>query len=260
ALVRDVMPGPDGSLPNQVTPVGGLLFFRATSLIGTELWQSDGTEPGTLPVVDRAPGAFSSFPDELTALDGALFFAAVDGAAGEELWTTDGSGARTVVVADIWPGPGGSLPDDLTRVGSTLYFAATDEAGGDELWRTTPLASPFPRLDLALNQTSFGAGDTMILTATLVPGLASPVPAVDAYILLEAGGGFLSLRPDGTLAPGIVPVATGFTPGVFFGEALRVVIPPGLPPATASWKAALVHAGTATVIGPIDDEPFSVGP
>ncbi|MGH7265027.1 MAG: hypothetical protein ACREMB_09280, partial [Candidatus Rokuibacteriota bacterium] len=73
-------------------------------------------------------------------------------------------------------------------------------------------------------------------------------------------GSVLSLRPDGSLAPGIVPVATGFTPLPFVGVAAGFVIPPGVGPAVLSWKAALVQSGTGALIGGVDDEPFSIGP
>jgi ELWxxDGT repeat protein len=191
---------------------------------------------------------------------GTVFFSALDAAAGLELWATDGTEAATVLVADIRPGPASSSPGDLTAVGDTLYFTATDGATGFELWKTTPFASPLPRLSLALNQASFGPGDTMVLGMTLAPGLVGPV-LVDAYIVLVLpDGSVLSLRPDGTLAPGLFPIAAAFTPVPFIGAAAAFVIPPGVGPAVLSWKAALVQSGTGVLIGAIDDEPFSIGP
>jgi hypothetical protein len=84
---------------------------------------------------------------------------------------------------------------------------------------------------------------------------------VDAFIVLDPGdGSVLSLRPDGSLAPGILPIATGFAPVPFVGAAAAFVIPPGAGPAVLSWKAALVLSGTGALIGAIDDEPFSIVP
>jgi ELWxxDGT repeat protein len=211
-------------------------------------------------VKELGPGAFGAAVGGLTPLGGTLFFTALDAAAGVELWATDGTAAATVLVADIRPGLISSFPFHLTAVGDTIFFVADDGVTGFELWKTTPFASPIPRLSLALNQASFGPGDTMVLTVTLAPGLVGPV-LVDAFIVLDPGdGSVLSLRPDGTLAPGLLPIATGFTPVPFAGVAAAFVVPPGVGPVVLSWKAALVVAGTQTLIGGIDDEPFSIGP
>jgi ELWxxDGT repeat protein len=211
-------------------------------------------------VKEIGPGAFGVEVNNLTVVNGTLFFTAIDPVAGNELWATDGTEAATVVVADIRGGPGGSSPFSLAAVGDTLLFAADDGVSGFELWKTTLFASPVPRLYVTLDQATYGPGDTMILTVTLAPGLVAPGP-VDAFVLLPLPDGtVLSLRPDGTLAPGILPIATGFVPVAFAGEAARFVIPSVTAPVALSWKAALVDAGTATLIGGIDDGPFVVTP
>ncbi len=86
-LVKDVNPGPDGSLPGSLTAAGGLLYFAATDgEHGVELWRSDGTEAGTVMVEDLQPGPAPSNPEQLTAADGNLFFTADDGVHGREPW------------------------------------------------------------------------------------------------------------------------------------------------------------------------------
>ncbi|MGH2702322.1 MAG: hypothetical protein ACRDJ2_11185, partial [Actinomycetota bacterium] len=55
---------------------------------GGELWQSDGTEEGTVMFKDIAPGPSSGQPWPLAALDGTLFFSADGGTTGNELWAT----------------------------------------------------------------------------------------------------------------------------------------------------------------------------
>ena len=93
-LVKDITPGTSGSffigVPNGLTNVNGMLFFGAqNSANGRELWMSDGTEDGTLLVMDIAPGLSSSmaFLPMVTA-DGTLFFRANNVVNGQELWAS----------------------------------------------------------------------------------------------------------------------------------------------------------------------------
>lgn len=121
------------------------------------------------------------------------------------------------------------------------------------------VVGPPPPLDLHLNATTFRAGDTLILTATLTPDGISGL--VDAYVVLRLpDGSFLSLQLGGGVVPGIVPIARGFTPFPFSGELLRVPIPAGVPGGSYAWLAGLTEAGTGNVIGAIDQEPFTVTP
>ncbi|MDP9223635.1 MAG: hypothetical protein M3P18_07215, partial [Actinomycetota bacterium] len=53
ALVKDINPGGDRSIPSFLTNVNGTLFFSARNdTYGTELWMSDGTRAGTTLVKD----------------------------------------------------------------------------------------------------------------------------------------------------------------------------------------------------------------
>jgi ELWxxDGT repeat protein len=103
---------------------------------GYELWKSDGTEAGTLPVKDIRPGSSSSSPYRLTNVAGTLFFSADDGATGDELWKSDGTDSGTLPVADIRPGASSSNPNRLTNVAGTLFFSANDGTTGIELWKS----------------------------------------------------------------------------------------------------------------------------
>ncbi len=59
----------EGSNPRKLTAVGNTLYFTADDgSYGEELWRSDGSEDGTLPMKDIMPGAASSTPDWLTAV------------------------------------------------------------------------------------------------------------------------------------------------------------------------------------------------
>jgi ELWxxDGT repeat protein len=88
-LVKDIWPLEDRSsldeYPRVMAGMNGLLFFAARDGREKELWQSDGTEAGTVLVRDINTFA-SSYPEELTPMEGTLFFRANDGWHGRELW------------------------------------------------------------------------------------------------------------------------------------------------------------------------------
>lgn len=126
-----------GSAPASLCALDGDVFFCAeTNGEGKELWKSDGTDAGTLLVMDILPGVEGSEPRFLTAFNGAVYFEANGGTYGAELWKTDGTPAGTVMVKDINPGSASSGPSRMTVVGSTLYFSARTEDSGWELWKT----------------------------------------------------------------------------------------------------------------------------
>ncbi len=53
-LVKDTVPGSNGSIPARFVPVAGTLFFTSYDAHehGRELWKSDGTDAGTVMVKD----------------------------------------------------------------------------------------------------------------------------------------------------------------------------------------------------------------
>ncbi len=86
-LVKDIYPGSFSSLPEELFAIGDKLFFRAQDpFTGTELWQSDGTEAGTVRVEDINPGRGSSEPAAFTNVGGTLFFAPFNDTVGREPW------------------------------------------------------------------------------------------------------------------------------------------------------------------------------
>src|SRR5262245_19415632 len=124
-LVRHIEPGFvfHDLTPAAITNVNGMVFFRAVDAsIGNELWKSDGSTEGTVPVADLNPFGGSA-PDEMINVDGTLFFSATDGQSGYELWRSDGTLPGTVRVKDINP-LGDAWPRLLRRVGDSIYFSA----------------------------------------------------------------------------------------------------------------------------------------
>jgi ELWxxDGT repeat protein len=123
-----------------VAQLEGQLFFPASSLNGgVELWRSDGTNGGTMPVAELKPGDLGSYPQDLTVMNGQLFFLASGDKVGRELYVTTGNGAS--LVADVWPGPNTGVSAILGVVNGVLYLVANDGVGGFELWKSDGTAS-----------------------------------------------------------------------------------------------------------------------
>ena len=82
--------------PEWLTAVGNTLYFTAintpdgtTPWLGRELWKSDGTAAGTIPVADINPGGGSSWIEWPTLVGDTLFFRATDANYDTELWALD---------------------------------------------------------------------------------------------------------------------------------------------------------------------------
>jgi len=138
SLVKDLRPGPEGSEPTSLTPVGDRVFFVADDGVhGRELWVSDGSSGGTRLVKDIWPGEEGSFPRSLAESGGLLYFAAGDPEHGRELWRSDGTPEGTFLVEDLEPGPEGTNPHLLTRGGDgALYFVSNFQGFFMRLMRT----------------------------------------------------------------------------------------------------------------------------
>ncbi len=128
------------SNPLFFTDVNGMAYFCAsTEQDGAELWKSDGTTGGTVPVANINPGTAPSLPRDLINVNGTLFFRAYDPENGVELWKSHGT--ETSMVRDIKPGPLGS-GEDLAIITSKavfdgkLFFVANDGTNGIELWKS----------------------------------------------------------------------------------------------------------------------------
>jgi ELWxxDGT repeat protein len=88
--LKVLRPGPGPSTPAWLTAVGDILLFAAFQPTETELWRSDGTTEGTVPVKDVVPGLSATLHDFFDA-NGVLFFSANDPVSGRELWKSDGT-------------------------------------------------------------------------------------------------------------------------------------------------------------------------
>lgn len=105
----DVMPGPAGSNPIELSPVGGYVAFVADDgLSGTEPWITDGTADGTHRLVDLLPGPVGSRSSVLrprafwnfARFGEALVFEGNDGVLGTELWGISLAGETGTCIPD----------------------------------------------------------------------------------------------------------------------------------------------------------------
>ncbi len=136
-LVKDIATGLSASDPDELTNVGGILYFSAMDAIhGRELWKSDGTAAGTVLVKDINLGGNNSNPSSLTNINGLLYFTAENGINGAELWKSDGTEVGTVLVQDIARGRISSTPSNFFNFDGNVYFSADDGIFGRELWKS----------------------------------------------------------------------------------------------------------------------------
>jgi ELWxxDGT repeat protein len=144
-----------GSNPSFFTVYNNKLYFSADDGInGIELWETDGTEQGTILSIDIDPGSEDASPSSLIVFKNKLFFAAGGDDNGTELWSSDGTLNGTELIKDINTGDSNSVPGftDAVSTGGTrsgemvilndeLYFTAnvdysSSNATGIELWKT----------------------------------------------------------------------------------------------------------------------------
>lgn len=142
-LVKDIIPGPVSGAEVSLSLQGmfasehlGLVFFRAHTDVTQpqELWRTDGTEGGTVPVRQAIPGPGVASPDFFVEVEGIVYFSGDAGSTGQELYRTDGTATGTYLVKDVWPGATSGVVRNLTVAGSKVFFTARTQANGYELW------------------------------------------------------------------------------------------------------------------------------
>lgn len=133
--VIDIVPGPWGSMPREMTAFSGKAFFIAdTQDHGTGLLASDGTPGGTGLVVDVNPDPIDAgTPTRLWKVGDLLFFDPDDGTHGRELWVTDGTAAGSHLVKDIIEDGSLGIWEAVSYDGR-LFFVTEHPDSGRELW------------------------------------------------------------------------------------------------------------------------------
>ncbi|MCA9171076.1 MAG: hypothetical protein KDB23_25560, partial [Planctomycetales bacterium] len=138
-FVAELLPSDDAFSLLRFIAVGDRMYYLASSGENGELWTTDGTSDGTLPLA-RIAFLKGSLPATVPVGD-KLYFVGADETNGAELWVTDGTVAGTQLVADINPGSASSEPHNFANIRGTLYFSANDGVSGDELWTSDGTAA-----------------------------------------------------------------------------------------------------------------------
>lgn len=128
-------------------------------------------------------------------------------------------------------------------------------ATSNEACGTAAAAATLP-LSVTLDQPTYRQRDTMVATVQAVSGIVSG--AIDAYVVVQAGGALLSLQLDGRLVPGLVPIARNIAlPTISAPFAFPLA---GAPPGNYTWLAGVTSPGTLTLVAPIASTSFTVTP
>ena len=218
-----------GSGPKHFRVAGDFVFFRAqTQGIGEQLWRTDGTPQGTIPLCKLSRWYLE--PPQ-AALDTWYFFVNETSLDGVELWKSDGTPAGTVLVSDICPGECASMPDHFVRFGDAIYFTADDGVHGTELWRSNGTA----------------AGTWMVADGVAGPGSLAPDSLATAGAALFVSGDqglWRSTGQHGSLAE-VSPVVPQ-SPLVAHGGAVFFVADDAIS-GRELWRSDGTGAGTAMV-------------
>ena len=139
-----------------------LLFSRADTTNGTELWMSDGTAAGTRLLKDiYREKHLSSFPNQFVRMGNMLYFTAMDYVGGMELWQSDGTEGGTLRVKNINPKNGQGVVIGIPfKAGNNILFVGTEPTSGTELYRTDGTASG-TRLVKDIGPTTYSGGSAL---------------------------------------------------------------------------------------------------
>lgn len=127
-LVKDLDPGTDGSAPHGLTNIGGTLYFEATvpgatSHTDLALYRSDGTDAGTVEVLDLGTNG-----GDFVQVDGKLLFDSLSGLYAPNDTDTGlvrlGPGALAVVSATSFD----TFANELVSGGLLYYFSPSPQS------------------------------------------------------------------------------------------------------------------------------------
>jgi len=178
-LVKDIYPGVVSSTPSNFAINNGKLYFAASSSvngtsIGTELWESDGTDGGTKLVSDLIPGSSSSSPNNLFTFNNKVYFSGsmpIDAVNTSGVLMSYDETDGVKLVSSVT-----KFSTNLTKLGNTLYYKATNTAVTPNTQRLFYLNSAGQPVnaDDNLNVTIIGPGANKILANAQYANSASP--------------------------------------------------------------------------------------
>lgn len=192
--------------PVEVVTGNGLVYFVGPDLgSGKELWVSDGTAAGTLPIGNGGRSPMSLAVDAAT---GRVWFSATDATNGRELWRSDGTLASTVRVTQLRPGSANGLPAATKRIAplpSGVFFAGESNTSGMEVWRlsgiTQSLFANIAASSASSNPREFcWSGDYLIFAADGPNGTEPYCIALGALQTIDVLPGSSSSQPTDFIA------------------------------------------------------------
>lgn len=221
SLVRDIRPGSASSILTSSAAVsvpGHVVFIAAGEPdFRYELWGTDGTEAGTIPLTS---GANLNFSDELVRVGDYAYIIVRGDSIGERLLLrTDGTLEGTTYV-DLSPTGLPSNVNNMTAFGNELAMMALFGSNNYELWLT-----------------DFTAGNTRRIASGLNSGTLEPFPRTPSghtYFAASTNGEGMELWiTDGTqagtrLVRDINPGATGSFRNAFLRKPDGELIYPGV--------------------------------
>lgn len=151
-LVKDLLPGPLSSYPAMLTAAGNKVFFNAIYQNHNELWVSDGTGPGTIPLAQLA-GPIS----EMIPFNGGVVLFDDAASTSSEIFVSNGTVAGTMGVTTL---NGATVigAGKLAEFQGKLYFAGPTGLGGNQVFSsdgTTKGTAPFDSAAGIANPTNF---------------------------------------------------------------------------------------------------------
>ena len=135
-LLKDLYPN-QSSNPNSFEKVGNKIFFKTSK---NELWQTDGTEVGTIFLLNipfPANQNYQNIKDSfIYTTDQKIFFSYYTPQQGYELWSTDGTIASMKLLKNIVSNANNDFIGELkVKMGGSWYFNSANNYGV-ELWKS----------------------------------------------------------------------------------------------------------------------------
>ena len=177
-ILKDIIPGINGSYPENLTPVGSILFFTIIDGTVQKLYKTDGTALGTVFVqniiLDTNSGDYTFHYNKAGTN---LCFLKTDFSTFIELWSSDGTNTTLLKSFQY------SFIYQPKEFLNKLYLAANDGINGNELWRTDgTIAGTELFIDLTGDSGSSGVQDFSIIGSQMVFNSGSTLYKTDGTV------------------------------------------------------------------------------